>query len=59
MIIPRRADLAAADIEAHSRKLIAGYKTPRHIYFVQEFPRLPSGKINKVELREQLKARAI
>ncbi len=59
VIIPRRADLAAADIEAHSRKLIAGYKTPRHIYFVQEFPRLPSGKINKVELREQLKARAI
>jgi acyl-CoA synthetase (AMP-forming)/AMP-acid ligase II len=59
VIIPRRPDLAAAEIEAHSRKLIAGYKTPRRIYFVSEFPRLPSGKINKVELREQLKAQAI
>jgi acyl-CoA synthetase (AMP-forming)/AMP-acid ligase II len=56
VIIPRRPDLSAAEIETHSRTLIAGYKTPRRIVFVSEFPRLPSGKINKVELREKLKA---
>ena len=56
VIIPRRPDLSQAEIEAHSRKMIAGYKIPRRIYFVSELPVLPSGKINKVQLREQLQA---
>jgi len=57
VIISRRPDLSSEEIEAHSRTLIAGYKTPRRIYFVTEFPKLPSGKINKVELRAQLQGR--
>jgi acyl-CoA synthetase (AMP-forming)/AMP-acid ligase II len=50
----RSAALTEADIVAHSRSLIAGYKTPRRVIFVDEMPRLPSGKINKVELRASL-----
>ena len=37
---------------AHCRTLIAGYKRPRHVVFVTELPRVPSGKVNKVRLRE-------
>jgi len=54
VIVSRRANLDRAEIEAHSRARIAGYKTPRRIYFVDELPRLPSGKVNKVELRRRL-----
>ena len=38
---------------AHCRGLIAGYKCPKSIEFVQELPRLPSGKISKVALRAE------
>jgi acyl-CoA synthetase (AMP-forming)/AMP-acid ligase II len=46
----------AGDTEAlvrHCRARIAGYKCPKRIEFVAELPRLPSGKISKVALREQ------
>jgi acyl-CoA synthetase (AMP-forming)/AMP-acid ligase II len=46
-------DVSAADLIAHCRSLIAGYKRPQSIIFVDELPRLPSGKITKVELRKQ------
>lgn len=32
---------------------IASFKIPRHIFFVAELPMTPSGKVRKVELREQ------
>jgi len=56
VIVARDPALGAPDVEAHTRKLIAGYKTPRRVFFVSELPRLPSGKVNKVALREQLEA---
>jgi acyl-CoA synthetase (AMP-forming)/AMP-acid ligase II len=37
----------------HCRTQIAGYKCPKRIEFVPQLPRLPSGKISKVALREQ------
>lgn len=37
----------------HCRSQIAGYKCPKRIEFTDEIPRLPSGKINKVVLRER------
>jgi acyl-CoA synthetase (AMP-forming)/AMP-acid ligase II len=37
----------------HCRTQIAAYKCPKNIAFVQEIPRLTSGKVNKVQLREQ------
>jgi acyl-CoA synthetase (AMP-forming)/AMP-acid ligase II len=37
----------------HCATQIASYKKPKRIEFVDDFPALPSGKINKVALREQ------
>jgi acyl-CoA synthetase (AMP-forming)/AMP-acid ligase II len=43
----------AADLLAHCRTLIAGYKCPKSVEFAAELPRLPSGKVSKVRLRER------
>jgi acyl-CoA synthetase (AMP-forming)/AMP-acid ligase II len=46
---------AAADPEviiAHCRTLIAGYKAPKTIDFIDVLPRNPSGKVLRRELRE-------
>jgi acyl-CoA synthetase (AMP-forming)/AMP-acid ligase II len=40
------------ELEAFARERIAGYKVPRHIAYVDELPRNPSGKILKRELRK-------
>jgi len=56
VIVPRCVDVTSEEIAAHSRTLIAGYKTPRRIYFVADLPRLPSGKVNKIELRSRLQS---
>jgi acyl-CoA synthetase (AMP-forming)/AMP-acid ligase II len=42
----------ADELIAHCRAQIASYKKPRSVRFVTELPRLPSGKINKVALRQ-------
>jgi fatty-acyl-CoA synthase len=45
------AKLGADDIIAHCRSRLAGYKTPRHVRFVESLPRTASGKIRKDQLR--------
>lgn len=40
-----------ADLIAHCRTLIAGYKRPQSVHFVDALPRLPHGKIDKKALR--------
>ncbi len=55
-VVSRSDSLTEADIVAHSRTLIAGYKTPKRVIFVDDMPRLPSGKINKLALRAGLEA---
>jgi acyl-CoA synthetase (AMP-forming)/AMP-acid ligase II len=42
------------EVIAYVRQRIAGFKTPRQIFFVEEFPRTPAGKIQKHLLRESL-----
>ena len=42
-----------ADLVAFCRDLLAGYKLPRSIDFVDELPRTPSGKVLKRALRER------
>jgi acyl-CoA synthetase (AMP-forming)/AMP-acid ligase II len=44
------AELAEA-LRTHCRKHLAGYKCPRDVEFVEELPRLPTGKIRKSDLR--------
>jgi acetyl-CoA synthetase len=47
----------AASIFAFSRRQLASYKQVRRIEFVDELPKTISGKIRRVELREQSAAR--
>jgi acyl-CoA synthetase (AMP-forming)/AMP-acid ligase II len=48
----RGSDATQEKLVDHCVKIIARYKRPRSIIFVNEMPRLASGKINKVALRE-------
>ncbi|MGO4705961.1 long-chain-fatty-acid--CoA ligase [Microvirga sp. 2MCAF38] len=41
-----------SDLIEYCKTQIASYKKPKSIVFVDELPRLPSGKINKVVLRQ-------
>ena len=49
------ADIEADEILAYCRGKVASFKTPRHAIFIDEFPMTASGKIRKVELREEAK----
>jgi acyl-CoA synthetase (AMP-forming)/AMP-acid ligase II len=46
---------APEDLIAFARERLAGYKLPRSVAFVDEFPRTPSGKVLKRELRERFR----
>jgi fatty-acyl-CoA synthase len=45
------ATATVEEIRAHSRARLAGYKVPRHITIVEDFPRTAAGKIQKHVLR--------
>jgi fatty-acyl-CoA synthase len=45
--------LTDADIREFCRGTIAHYKVPRYVEFVYEFPMTVTGKVRKVEMREQ------
>ena len=46
------ATLTAADLIAHCRKELTGYKIPRHVVFVASLPKSTVGKILRRELRD-------
>ena len=41
------------DIVAHCREHLAGFKTPKQVFFVESLPKNPSGKLLKRSLRER------
>ncbi len=43
------------EIISYCQEHMAGYKKPRHVIFVDELPRTPSGKVKKFELRNTYK----
>ena len=45
--------ISADEVIELCRGKVASFKIPRHIFFVDEFPMTASGKIRKVDLREQ------
>lgn len=47
MLRPNVAPLAAAEVIQFCRANLAGYKIPKHVTFVDEFPRTAAGKIRK------------
>ncbi|MEP3052228.1 MAG: fatty acid--CoA ligase [Erythrobacter sp.] len=51
VVVKDGASLSEADLIAHAREHIAGYKCPKSIDFITELPRNPSGKILRRELR--------
>jgi fatty-acyl-CoA synthase len=42
-----------ADVIEYCRARLAGYKVPRQVHFVEDFPRTAIGKVQKAELRAQ------
>jgi acyl-CoA synthetase (AMP-forming)/AMP-acid ligase II len=48
------ASVTAADLVAHCRRQIAGYKVPKAIHFVPALPSTASGKVRKAVLRQRL-----
>ena len=49
------AQVTAAEIVAHCKSLLAGYKVPREIRF-EDIPKTSTGKIQKFQLRERAKS---
>lgn len=52
VVLKSGASASADEIIEHCRSLIASYKKPRSVEFVESLPRLPNGKIDKIQLRE-------
>ena len=53
MIVCRNgAQLTERDVIQHCRNELATFKCPKHVLFVEELPKTPSGKILKRDLRE-------
>jgi fatty-acyl-CoA synthase/long-chain acyl-CoA synthetase len=51
VVLAPGASLSEADVIAHARQHLAGYKCPRSVSFMDELPRTGSGKLLKRELR--------
>jgi acyl-CoA synthetase (AMP-forming)/AMP-acid ligase II len=59
VVVKPGVSLTLEDVREHFRKQgITRQKTPERVVVVDDFPRTPSGKIKKVDLREQLRAEA-
>lgn len=50
------ADMAtlATDLAQHAAPVLASFKQPREYVIVDEIPRMPTGKVNRLAVREQL-----
>jgi acyl-coenzyme A synthetase/AMP-(fatty) acid ligase len=42
------------ELEEHARGKLADFKRPKHVFFVEDLPRIAAGKIIKRELRSRL-----
>ncbi|WP_326546439.1 acyl-CoA synthetase [Mycolicibacterium sp. ND9-15] len=58
-VVPRAGvGLTEDDVIAHCREHLAGFKTPKTVFFVDTLPKNPSGKLLKRHLRERFMAQA-
>jgi long-chain acyl-CoA synthetase len=53
VVVRKDETLTEADLIAHCRQNLTGYKRPRHVEFRATLPRTPIGKILRRELRER------
>lgn len=51
VVVKEGKSLTEADVIAHARENIAGYKCPKSVDFIDALPRNPSGKVLRRELR--------
>jgi acyl-CoA synthetase (AMP-forming)/AMP-acid ligase II len=51
-LVVKDGDVDEAELIAHCRKTLAGYKCPKRIEFVDTLPRTATGKLQKFKLRE-------
>lgn len=51
VVVKKGETLSEAEVIAHARQHIAGYKCPKSVDFIEALPRNPSGKILRRELR--------
>ncbi len=47
------SDELLTELQNHVKQITVPYKYPRKIEFVESLPKTPSGKIRRIELREQ------
>lgn len=47
------AELSEVELIAHCKQVLASYKCPKVVEFIDALPRMATGKINKVALRER------
>jgi long-chain acyl-CoA synthetase len=52
-IVETRRPVAADDLRAYCREHLADFKCPRHVEFVDQLPRDPTGKVLKRQLRAE------
>ena len=53
LVVTDGSDITDQDLISHCRELLAGYKCPKKIEFVDELPRTATGKLQKFKLRER------
>jgi acyl-CoA synthetase (AMP-forming)/AMP-acid ligase II len=51
VVVREGAEVSVADLTAHVKANLAGYKTPREVEFLDELPRNATGKVLKRELQ--------
>ena len=51
VVVKEGEELTEAEVIAHAREHIAGYKCPKSVDFIPALPRNPSGKILRKDLR--------
>ena len=50
VVLKEGEDLSAEDLKEFVKKEVAAYKYPRHVWFLDELPKGPTGKILKREI---------
>jgi long-chain acyl-CoA synthetase len=45
-------DVDAQELQAYVKEQVAAYKYPRHVWFVEDLPKGPTGKILKREIEQ-------
>ncbi len=49
------SDISEGDVQEYARAKMARYKTPKYVFFVEDYPMTASGKIQKYKLRDTAK----